>query len=203
MMKVLLTGFEPYWNYNINSSWEVAVELTARGILGVDIVVEQIPVRFSSAPQVLRNAVVKHTPDVVIMLGQSGGSDRVKLERVALNVMDAKIPDNEGYTPDEEQIYRDAPAALFTNMPLKKLRAAVEEQGVPVKISNSCGLYVCNRLYFEALLMCKENSAMKALFVHLPFYEGQPTAKDGKPTMPIDFMIKAIQTIIEEYNDKN
>lgn len=203
MMKVLLTGFEPYWNYNINSSWEVAVELTARGIQGVDIVVEQIPVRFSSAPQVLRNAVVKHTPDVVIMLGQSGGSDRVKLERVALNVMDAKIPDNEGYTPDEEQIYRDAPAALFTNMPLKKLRAAVEEQGVPVKISNSCGLYVCNRLYFEALLMCKENSAMKALFVHLPFYEGQPTAKDGKPTMPIDFMIKAIQTIIEEYNDKN
>lgn len=203
MMKVLLTGFEPYWNYNINSSWEVAVELTARGIQGVDIVVEQIPVRFSSAPQVLRNAVVKHTPDVVIMLGQSGGSDRVKLERVALNVMDAKIPDNEGYTPDEEQIYRDAPAALFTNMPLKKLRAAVEEQGVPVKISNSCGLYVCNRLYFEALLMCKENSAMKALFVHLPFYEGQPTAKDGKPTMPIDFMVKAIQTIIEEYNDKN
>lgn len=203
MMKVLLTGFEPYWNYNINSSWEVAVELTARGIQGVDIVVEQIPVRFSSAPQVLRNAVVKHTPDVVIMLGQSGGSDRVKLERVALNVMDAKIPDNEGYTPDEEQIYRDAPAALFTNMPLKKLRAAVEEQGVPVKISNSCGLYVCNRLYFEALLMCKENSAMKALFVHLPFYEGQQTAKDGKPTMPIDFMVKAIQTIIEEYNDKN
>ena len=137
------------------------------------------------------------------MLGQSGGSDRVKLERVALTLMDARMPDNEGYIPNEETIQKDAPEALFTNVPIKDLRLAVEKQGIVVKISNSCGLYVCNRLYYEALMMCRERLGMKAIFVHLPFYEGQPSAKIGKPTMGIDAMAKAIQIIIDEENDKS
>ena len=199
MSRILLTGFEPYWDYPENSSWEVACGVAARGMKGVELAVELMPVCFSSVAQVLRAAVRKHTPDIVIMLGQSGGSDRVKLERVALNMMDARITDNDGYTPDEEVIYSDTPPALFTCMPIKRLRAAIEELGIAVKISNSCGLYVCNRLYYEALMLCCENPSLKALFVHLPFYEGQPSAKPNKPTMSLDDMVKAIQTIIEEY----
>ena len=102
-----------------------------------------------------------------------------------------------GFTPDEEPINYDAPVALFTNMPIKSLCAAVEEQGVPVKISNSCGLYVCNRLYYEALMLCKEQPQMQAIFVHLPFYKGHPSTKHGKSTMPLSQMVRAIEIIIE------
>ena len=203
-MNVLLTGFEPYWDYPENSSWVVAETVATLGVKGVCISIEQLPVSFSRVHVALRKAIEKHSPDMVIMLGQSGGgSDKVKLERVALNMMDSKLPDNDGYIPNEEPINIEIPAALFTNIPIKSLRAAIEEQGISVKISNSCGLYVCNRLYYEALLLCKERQLMEALFVHLPFYEGQPSAKPNKPTMPLNDMVKAIQTIIEKINDKN
>lgn len=203
MLKVLLTGFEPYWDYPENSSWAVAEKVTACGMLDVDIVAEQMPVSFERVATAIRNAVEKHRPDLIIMLGQSGGSDRVKLERVALNMMDSKLADNDGVIPNEELINTNTPTALFTNMPIKSLRTAIEEQGVAVKISNSCGLYVCNRLYYEALLLCQEQPQIRAIFVHLPFYEGQPSAKLGKPTMPLDDMTRAIQTIIKETYDKS
>ena len=202
MGKVLLTGFEPYWDYPENSSWAVAEKVTACGILGGNVVAEQMPVSFERVATALRKSVDMHHPDLIIMLGQSGGSDKVKLERVALNMMDSKQPDNDGYTPNEETINIETPAALFTNTLIKSLRAAIEEQDISVKISNSCGLYVCNRLYYEALMLCKE-CPMKAIFVHLPFYEGQPSAKPNKPSMQLNDMVKASQTIIEKLNDKN
>lgn len=202
-MRVLITGFEAYWDYPENSSWMVAERVADHGVEDVDIVVEQIPVSLSRVASVFRLAVEKHNPDLIIMLGQSGGSDRVKLERVALNLMDAKMPDNDGYIPNEESIQSNTPAALLTNLPIKDLRMIIEEEGIAVKISNSCGLYVCNRLYYESLMVCRERYPIGAVFVHLPFYEGQPSAKQGKPTMSIDAMAKAIQIIIRELYDKN
>ena len=201
--KILVTGFEPYCDYHVNSSWVVAEKVAALSVDGAIVAVEQMPVSFGHAGIALRGAVEKHSPDAIIMLGQSGGCDKVKLERVALNMMDAKQADNDGYVPTEEPINHDAPAALFTNMPIKSLCAAVEEQGIPAKISNSCGLYVCNRLYYEALMICKEQPQMQAIFVHLPFYMGHPSVKTGKPTMPLSQMVRAIEIIIEEHNDKN
>ena len=129
---------------------------------------------------------------VVIMLGQAAGIDYIKLERIAINMMDATIADNNGYIPDEEPIYADGTVALFTNVDIKKLCRAVEELGIPAKVSNSAGLYVCNRTYYEALRLCNERPGMKALFVHLPLYEGQPSAAEGQPTMPLDDMLKAV-----------
>lgn len=202
MFKVIITGFEPYWDYSDNSSWAVAKEVAAYFVDGVDISIEQMPVSFSRVAYSLREAIEKHNPNLIIMLGQSGGSDKVKLERVALNMMDAKFADNDGYIPNEEPIDEGGDSALFCNLPIKALRGKIEEQGVKVKISNSCGLYVCNRLYYEALSRCKEQQ-MRAIFVHLPFYEGQSSAKSGKPTMPLAEMVKAVQTIIKEIYDKN
>ena len=202
-MRVLVTGFEPYWDYPENSSWAVAEKVAACGVSGVEIVAVQMPVSFTRVADALRMAVDRCNPDVILMLGQSGGSDRVKLERVALNLMDARQADNDGSIPNEEPIYSDTSAALFTNVPIKSLRCSIEQQGVAVKISNSCGLYVCNRIYYEALKMCGEKPSMQALFVHLPFYEGQPSAKSNKPTMPLNQMTRAIQIIIEGNNDKS
>lgn len=200
-MKILLTGFEPYGEFPQNSSWAVAAEVAARGFSGV--VVEQLPVSFCRVGACLREKVERHAPDIVIMMGQSGGSKLVKIERVALNMMDARIADNDGCAPCEEPIAPNAPAAYFTQMPIKALCRAVEEKGVAVKISNSCGLYVCNRLYYEALALCGERPQMRALFVHLPFFDGQLSVMPGKATIPLGEMVMAIQTLIEELYDKD
>ncbi len=195
-MRILLTGFEPFGKYSENSSWKVAAEIAVNGVPGAVLTVRLLPVSFAGVGVALRKAVEECCPNVVLMLGQAAGVDYVKLERIAINMMDAAGADNDGYTADEEPIYADGPAALFTIMDIKGLRRAVEEQGIAAKVSNSAGLYVCNRLYYEALRLCNEKPGMKALFVHLPFYEGQPSATAGQPTMLLGDMVKAVRIII-------
>lgn len=176
----------------------VAQEVATHDLTGVRICTELMPVSFHRVATALRRAIDQHTPDLIIMLGQSGGSDRVKLERIAINMMDSKLPDNDGYLPDEEIIYADGSSALFSNTAIKELRTTIEQLGIKVKISNSCGLYVCNRLYYEALSITQSRPSTQALFVHLPYYEGQPSAKPAKPTMPLTDMVQAIIAIIRQ-----
>ena len=195
-MRILLTGFEPFCNYKENSSWAVAEKVAALGFEGVSVT--RLPVTFAGVAAALRKAVDECRPDAILMLGQSADIDYVKLERIAINMMDSASVDNDGYLPDEEPIYPGGEAALFTNTKIKELRRAVEEQGIAAKVSNSAGLYVCNRLYYEALRLCKEKDGMRALFVHLPLYDGQPSALDGKPTMPLDDMVQAVKIIIHK-----
>ena len=195
-MRILLTGFEPFGNYKENSSWAVAEKVAAFGFEGV--YVTRLPVTFSGVACALRKAVLEHAPDTIIMLGQAAAIDYIKLERIAINMMDSSSADNDGYIPDEEPIHLGGEAALFTNTDIKELRLAVEEQGIAAKVSNSAGLYVCNRLYYEALTICKENPGMNALFVHLPCYDGQPSAVVGKPTMLLDDMVEAVKIIIHK-----
>ena len=195
-MRVMLTGFEPYWDYTTNSSWVVACEVKKSCNPNVEIIVRQMPVRFTSVAETLRKDFETFRPELILMLGQSGGSNCIKLERTALNLMDANLADNDGFIPVDQPINIQGEAALFTSTPIKTILATLKNAGIAAKISNSCGLYVCNRLYYEALKICKEYSDVSALFVHLPFYEGQPTAKIDKPTMNKETMIKAIETII-------
>lgn len=201
-MRILITGFEPYWDCHENSSWEVVKILSSYKSEAFEIVTEQMPVSFSHVADALHKAIANHNPDLIVLLGQSGGSKRIKLERFALNLMDAKICDNDGYCPDEELIYEDKPAALRTSLPIKKLCSAIEHQDIKVKISNSCGLYVCNRVYYEALLACLNNPSMNAIFIHLPFYEDQPSAKPSKPRLNLTDMVKAVLILINELYDK-
>lgn len=201
-MRILITGFEPYWDCHENSSWEVVKILSSYKSEAFEIVTEQMPVSFSHVADALHKAIADHNPDLIVLLGQSGGSERIKLERFALNLMDAKICDNDGYCPDEELIYEDKPAALRTSLPIKKLCSAIEHQDIKVKISNSCGLYVCNRVYYEALLACSNNPSMNAIFIHLPFYEDQPSAKPSKPRLNLTDMVKAVLILINELYDK-
>ena len=202
MFRVLITGFEPFGGYSENSSWAVAQKVAACGVEWVDITLAQMPVSFGRVAAALRGEVEHHRPNLVVMLGQSASADCVKLERVALNMMDSAAGDNDGYTPNEEPIDECGAAALFGSLPIKPLRSAIEAKGVRVKISNSAGLYVCNRLYYEALRMCKESPYMQAIFIHLPLYEGHPSAKSDKPTLPLEEMILAVQTLIREIYDK-
>lgn len=197
MCKILITGFEPFGDYAENSSWEAVKKVASFGVFNADIATECLPVSFVRAPMTLREAIDRHTPDVVIMLGQSATANCIKLERVALNMMDSAMGDNDGAKPDEEPIDEDGVTALFTSIPIKILRSAIEAKGINVKISNSAGLYVCNRTYYEGLRICRERGA-RAIFVHLPLYEGQTSPHRDKKNMPLGDMCRAIQTIIEE-----
>ena len=198
--RVLLTGFEPFGGYTDNSSWEVAQRVASCGVemRAVEVVAVRLPVSFARVGEVLRSAIELHTPDLVIMLGQTTATDCVRLERVALNMMDSVMGDNDGLKPDEEPIYEGEESALFTSLPIKRLRSAIEAQGIAVKISNSAGLYLCNRTYYEALRLCREREGLQAIFVHLPLCEGQTLSQPDKKSMPLGDMCRAVQTIIEE-----
>lgn len=200
-MKILITGFEPFGSNNENSSWVVANKVATQNTFGIDIALELMPVSFRSVAKTLRTAVTRHNPDLLIMLGQAGSSDKVRLERIAINMMDARNADNDGFIPDEEPINTETPVALFTNTDIKQLYNAIVEQSIPVKISNSCGLYVCNRIYYEALMLCNEINKMKAIFVHLPLYDGQRDANENQHTLPLDKMEKAINIIINKLRE--
>lgn len=183
-MKILLTGFEPYGVYPENVSWAVAEEVAACAVSGVQVVIERMPVSFCRVGAALRAAVERHRPDCLVMLGQSPASAAVKLERVALNLMDSAKGDNDGYRPDEEPISVVGPLARRTKLPLKTLCRTVGQHHRGVTISNSCGLYVCNRLYYEALQLATE-VPMEVLFVHLPLFRGQAgvTPREGQFTL--------------------
>ena len=196
-MRVLVTGFEPFGGHPENVSWEVARRVSCYSADGLELAVELLPVSFTRVAHSLHKAVERYAPDVVIMLGQSALTDRVKLERVALNLMDSAMGDNDGYKPSEEPIYSGENNALFTTLPIKRLHAAIVDEGIPAKISNSAGVYVCNRLYYEALRMCKCGT-MQALFIHLPLYEEQTTTNSEARRMPMADMVKAIEKIINE-----
>lgn len=200
MHKILVTYFEPFGNYTDNSSRAVAEKIADYNLEGVAI--EQMPVSFQRVAAAFHRAVEKHQPEAIIMLGQSSLATTVKLERVALNLMDSSKGDSDGYKPDEVSIYRGDPQALFTTLPIKQLKQTLLQKNIQATISNSCGLYVCNTLYYVALRKCME-STMKALFVHLPLYDGQPVANSKTQTRPLDEMIQAVVTLITTINETN
>lgn len=168
-MRLLLTGFEPFGGDDVNSSQEVARTLSCDESGGVELVTSILPVSFKRAGNAICRLIDAMEPDVVIMLGQSSKSNCIKIERIAVNLMDAKKPDNDGYTPDEEFILNDGPSAYFSSLPVKHLQHHLVENGIPADVSNSAGLYVCNTTYFAALhhiAITRKN--IKAVFIHLP-----------------------------------
>ena len=122
-----------------------------------------MPVSFQRVPIVLQEAIVQHQPELILLLGECPADDSIRLERFAMNMMDAKNPDNDGYTPSEETIYLKAPLAYHSSINIKTIVNHLQEKELPAVISNSAGLYVCNRVYYEALHLQR-----KALFVHIP-----------------------------------
>jgi len=156
-MRILVTAFEPFGGAETNSSRAVL-----QGIRS-DVTKFILPVSFRNAPLVLQQAIRDIHPNILLMLGQCGDEEKISLERFAVNMMDSTIGDNDGYCPREEIIYTDAPLAYRTPFAVRSLAETLSNDNLPVRASNSAGLYVCNRVYFEAL-----HFGQKALFVHIP-----------------------------------
>lgn len=170
MRTVLLSGFEPFGGDPVNSSWEavrhVAGTWDADGE-GARLATVRLPVTFGGAWPVLAAAVDEHLPDVVVAVGLAGATDAVRLERVAVNVADARIPDNDGAQPVDEPLVADGPAAYFSGLPVKAAVAALREASIPAVVSNTAGTYVCNATFY-ALRHGLADRDVSAGFVHVP-----------------------------------
>lgn len=169
IIRVLLTGFDPFGESEINSSWETAVRVGQLSPKGVVVETVQLPVSFKRAGEAIRKDLREKHPDVLVMLGLRGKGMSLDIERIAINLMDSVNPDNDGCQPQEQAITADGEAAYFSNLPVKVLRDALLQNNIPARVSNSAGLYVCNSTYYNALEeIHKLQLPTKAVFVHLP-----------------------------------
>lgn len=196
-MKILVTGFEPFGGENINPSYE-AVKSLPDSINGAIIIKRQIPTVFRKSIMVLEKLIDEVNPDIVIAVGQAGGRADITIERVAINIDDAVIKDNEGNQPIDEVIFEDGENAYFSNLPIKAMVEKIKEGGIPAGISNSAGTYVCNHIMYGLLyLIDKKYPGIKGGFIHVPYLPEQVINKRNTPCMNLDNIKKALVLAID------
>ena len=194
---VLVTGFDCFGGESINPSWEICKRLP-REIGRARIETCIVPCEFRRAIEVVAEAIQKHKPSLVISLGQAGGRSRIGVERVAINVDDARIADNAGQQPVDEAIAQNGPAAYFSTLPVKAMARAIRAAGVPAEVSNSAGTYVCNHVMYGVLhFIAASGTKARAGFIHVPFAEPQVLDKRDAPAMSLESMVKGITAAIE------
>ncbi|MDI6535389.1 pyroglutamyl-peptidase I [Pantoea ananatis] len=206
MKTVLMTAFEPFGGESINPSWQAVSALEGQQIGGARIVTRQLPVVFSEVLDVLYQALEEIKPDAIIAVGQAGGRSDITVERIGINVDDARIPDNAGHQPVDEPIAQDGSAAYFSRLPIKAIVAAVRKAGIPASVSQTAGTFTCNRVMYGLLhWLHQHDSAARGGFIHIPYLPEQAVHHPGAPSMPAATVIEAlkiaVQTTLETAND--
>jgi pyroglutamyl-peptidase len=175
-------------------------------VAGADVIKLEIPTVFGRSADVVRSAILEHDPDVVIAVGQAGGRYMVSPERVAINLDDGRIPDNDGQQPIDVPIREDGPAAYFSSLPIKAMVSAMRAAGVPAVVSNTAGTYVCNHIMYQILYMIDhEFPGRRGGFIHVPYSPMQVVEKPGLPSTNIADMTVALAAGLEavvEYTGK-
>ena len=208
-VKVLVTGFESFGGDPINPTEKIAKELDGKEISNAKVAGRVLPVVFGKARKVLEDILEEVKPDIAIHLGLAPTRSGINVERIAVNLMDARIPDNEGFQPRDEPIIPDGPIAYFSKLPIRKIVERLNEKGIPAVISNSAGLYLCNYVMYLSL----HHSATKGYpkmsgFIHVPYLPEQVTNKfyilgQNMPSMCFEMELEAIkiaiETTVEEY----
>ena len=197
-MKILVTGFDPFGGESVNPAYE-AVKLLPDVIGGAEIFKLEIPTVFSKSGPAVEEGIRKYQPDVVICVGQAGGRASISVEKVAINFVDARIPDNNGEQPLDEPLQADGPAAYFATLPVKAMVQHVKEAGLPCYLSFTAGTYVCNSIMYNVLYMCeKRYPGIRAGFIHVPYACGQVIDKaNTTPSMPLETIAKSLEYAIE------
>jgi pyroglutamyl-peptidase len=196
-MKILVTGFDPFDGESINPALEATRNLPNE-IKGAEIIKKEIPTVFHQSAKVLKQAIETHQPDVVVCVGQAGGRSSVTPERVAINIDDARIPDNQGAQPIDMPIREDGENAYFSSLPVKAMVKKMKEVGVKASVSNSAGTFVCNHIMYQTLYMIdKYFPSLIGGFIHVPFATEQVADKPQYPSMELADITKAIEVGIE------
>lgn len=192
---VLVTGFDPFGADVLNPSWMAAQALHGRMVAGHRIVAACLPTVFGASRLALRDELHRHEPVLVVATGQAGGRAAISLERVAINVDDARIPDNGGAQPVDTPVVDGAPAAYFSTLPIKAMRAAMLDAGVAAEVSQTAGTFVCNHVFFglmHELAACPALGRTRGGFIHVPWLPRQ-----GRPSMPLEQVVAGLKVGIE------
>lgn len=196
-MKILITGFTPFGGEAINPSFE-AVKVLPDKIDQAEIVTVEIPTVFHESIEILDEAIVVNQPDIVICVGQAGGRFDITVERVAINIDDARIADNNGNQPIDEIIFSDGQPAYFANVPIKAMVEKIREAGIPASVSNSAGTFVCNHLMYGLLyIIDKKYPNLRGTFIHVPFIPMQVVDKYNAPSMELSLITKALRLAVQ------
>jgi len=192
---VLITGFDAFGGDAINPSWLVAQALDGETLQGHRVVAELLPTEFAASRQLLTASLRQHKPALVLCLGLAGGRACLSLERIAINVQDARIADNAGAQPMDIRIVQRGPAAFFSTLPIKAMLQALTASGIPAEVSQTAGTFVCNHVFYALMhALKKQRGTVKARggFAHVPYLPGQ-----GLPCMTLDEMVRGLRAAIE------
>jgi pyroglutamyl-peptidase len=191
MTKILLTGFEPFGNASLNPSGEIVKQISSENIF-----ISILPVSYTQSAERLLELIAEHKPDVVMCLGQAEGRTSITPERVAINLDDARLADNEGVLRNDVKILEDGPNAYFTTLPIKEMVEAMKAANVPATISLSAGAFLCNHIFYVAQHKLAGTN-VRSGFVHVPLMDEQAGEFPGIPTMPLDQMVTAVRAMLE------
>lgn len=191
MKRVLLTGFEPFGKASSNPSAEIVKQIS-----GENIVTAILPVVYGRSEELLLQLIEQHKPEVVICLGQAEGRKEITPERVAINLDDARLADNEGVLRSDVKILEEGPDAYFSTLPIKEMVEAIKAKGIPAAISLSAGAFLCNHIFYVAQDKLAGTN-VRSGFVHVPLMDEQAGEFPGMPTMPLEQMIKAVRAMLE------
>lgn len=204
-MKVLLTGFDPFGGDKVNPANE-AVKCVSDNVNGVEVVKLEVPTVFHKSIDVVAKAIEEEKPDAVLCIGQAGGRFDLTPERVAINLDDARIADNEGNQPIDVKIFEDGEPAYFATLPIKAMVASIRNAGVPSSVSNTAGTFVCNHLMYGVLYtLAKKYQGVRGGFMHVPFIPEQVINRANTPSMALADIVKGIEAAITAIaeNDKD
>lgn len=192
-MKLLLTAFDPFGGEAINPALE-AVKMVRPMVGSVEVVKLEVPTVFGKSIERVKQAILEIHPDVVLCIGQAGGRFDITVERIGINLDDARIADNEGNRPIDRRIVEDAQDAYFSTLPIKAMVDGIRKAGIPSSISNSAGTFVCNHLMFGVLHTLSEmKDPIRGGFLHVPFIPSQVVAKPNTPSMSLSDIVLALE----------
>ena len=194
--RILLTGFEPFGGDDINPSWEIARALDGQAIDRARVVSVQLPCVFGQAHDVLASALAAHRPTLVLCLGLAANRSALSLERVGINVDDARIPDNAGAQPIDQPAVPGAPAAYFATVPIKAMVAAVQAAGLPAEVSQTAGTFVCNHVLFGLMHQLRRRRGVRGGFMHVPLLPEQAAAA-GLPGLALEDQVRGVRTALQ------
>ncbi len=190
-MRILLTGFEPFGNATSNPSAEIVKQISMENVFTAIL-----PVAYTKSAEHLLALIAEHNPDVVICLGQAEGRTQITPEKVAINLDDARLADNEGVLRSDVKILRGGPDAYFSTLPVKEIVEAIKNAGIPAAVSLSAGAFLCNHVFYVAQNKFA-GTHVRSGFVHVPLMDSQAPEFPGLPTMPLDQMVTAVRAMLE------
>jgi pyroglutamyl-peptidase len=191
--RILLTGFDPFGGDTLNPSWQVAQALHGEHLGGAVVQALCLPCVFGAALDALRAALRLHRPVLVLALGVAPGRADLTLERVAINVDDARIPCNAGLQPIDEPVVPGGPVAYFSGLPIKAMVAALLDAGLPASVSQTAGTFVCNHVFYGLMHTLRRRPRTRGGFMHLPLLPEQAAAHANAPSLALHEQVRGVR----------